>query len=297
MELSWLMKIRIAAACAAGVLLIGIAAWPMVAPADPFGVVTVPGGAGALILMGVGFLAGLAGYFLAWPFGREIGILAVPAGLGIWAVRSGSIGKWMQMIPAIDVREQFFASARWEPIFWLAVVGAGFVGVLVGEMLSGKKNKGQRNEKKAESKVNAVLTSGVAFAGSVLMAAFLVKVLAVGIKVPDSRLGWVMSEPAAGQIVFAVLVSFGLAGFLVKVFLNAGYIWPTIASGFVMVFSISSLTKGDTLGYIGGQWPGVFFASAAASILPIQMVAFGVIGAIAGYWMGVQYRYWREHEI
>ena len=90
MELSWPMKLRIAAAVAAGVILIGFAAWPLAVPPDPFGVVSVLSGTitvgGALILVALAFLTGLIAYFLSWPYGREIGILAAPAGLSIWTI-------------------------------------------------------------------------------------------------------------------------------------------------------------------------------------------------------------------
>ena len=91
MNLSWLMKLRIAAAVATGVVLIGFLAWPLVAPAEPFAVVSLLAEtisiADTIALAGLAFLAGFMAYFLSWPHGREIGILAVPAGLSVWAVR------------------------------------------------------------------------------------------------------------------------------------------------------------------------------------------------------------------
>ena len=39
MELSWPMKLRIAAAAGVGVVLIGIVGWPLAVPTDPFGAV------------------------------------------------------------------------------------------------------------------------------------------------------------------------------------------------------------------------------------------------------------------
>ncbi|MHC4635801.1 MAG: hypothetical protein ACYSYU_11425 [Planctomycetota bacterium] len=55
MELSLLMKFRICAAMGLGVVLIGILAWPLAAPLDPFGVVSVPAG-GSNSSSGFGFI-------------------------------------------------------------------------------------------------------------------------------------------------------------------------------------------------------------------------------------------------
>ena len=42
MELTWPVKIRVAAAAVVGILFFGIFAWPMAAPKDPFGLVLLP---------------------------------------------------------------------------------------------------------------------------------------------------------------------------------------------------------------------------------------------------------------
>jgi hypothetical protein len=45
------------------------------------------------------------------------------------------------------------------------------------------------------------------------------------------------------------------------------------------------------------NWPAAFFPNSVISILPIQMVAFGTLGSVAGYWMAIRYEYWRKHEM
>ena len=123
MELSWLMKFRIAAAAVVGVVLIGIVSWPSHAIIDPFGSMLLQdiGTNGAVTLLVMAFLAGLISYFVVWPYGREIGILAVPFGLCLWAVRAGNMGALMQMNPTENERETVLAALRWEPAFWLLV--------------------------------------------------------------------------------------------------------------------------------------------------------------------------------
>jgi len=296
-ELSWLMKLRIAAVVATGVVLIGIFAWPLISPPEPFGVVSLVGGTisfgDSVIVMALAFSSGLLAYFLAWPFGRQIGILAVPAGLTIWAVRSGSMASLMQLNPSVTQRQALFAVLRWEPFFWLAVVAAGFLGVLTSQKIH---SKPEPDAAEHGSKPNIYLNSAMALAASALVAQFSVMLLAQDVRFLDGKLGSVVAQPAIGQLVFAVSVSFGLAAFIVKKFLNAGCIWPIIAAALVTAFSVSTYGRQDILLYLTQHWPGVFFSNAVLAVLPVQMVAFGTLGSIAGYWLAVRYDYWRQHE-
>ena len=298
MELSWLMRLRIAAAVATGVVLIGILAWPLAASPGPFG--TVRAGAisfgGAVILVILALLAGLIAYFLSWPYGREIGILAAPSGLAVWAVRSGSMTALMQLNPTVAQRQALLTTLKWEPIFWLVIVAAGFAGVLLGQKIQSNL-KPDETQEKSNSQSGKYLNAIIALVGSGLIAQFCLKIFAQDVRIFDNRLASVMAQPTVGQIVFAVLVSFGLAAFVVKRFLHASYIWPTIASALVTAFAISIYVKQDVLQYLVQNWPAAFFSNAVISILPVQMVAFGTLGSIIGYWMAVRYDYWRKHEM
>ncbi|MCK4293977.1 MAG: hypothetical protein KAY65_12320 [Planctomycetes bacterium] len=292
------VKLRIAAAAGVGVVLIGILAWPLAEPSEPFGPVR-PGNlalGGTAVLAVLAFLSGLIGYFVSWPHGREIGILAVPSGLTIWAIRSGNIASLMQLEPALEQRRALLAALRWEPLFWLAIVGIGFAGVLCGRRIRcGPGAAGAEN--KPKSKSNIYLNAAIALVASVLIAQVCLGRLAQDIQFSDNRLGSVTGQPAMGQIVFGVLVAFGLAAFVVKSFLNAGYLWPIIASALVTAFSIMSYVKQDALKRLVQYWPAVFFSNPIISISPLEMVALGTLGSIAGYWMGIRYDFWRKHEI
>jgi len=259
-ELSFPMKLRIAAAAAVGVFLIGIVAWPLAAPAEPFqavrsGNLDFSGGAVLIIL---GFLAGLIGYFVSWPYGREIGILAAPCGL--------------------------------------AIFGAGFGGVLCAQGLRPAHSPGEAKDKR-EAGPSIHLNAIIALAASVFIAHFSLGKLAQDVEMTNGRLGAVVGQPPVAQIVFGLLIAFGLAGFVVKSFLNAGYIWPIIAGALVTPFAIIINLRQDMLVHLVQHWPAAFFSNTVTSILPVQMVAFGTIGAIAGYWMGIRYDFWRKHEI
>jgi hypothetical protein len=292
------MKLRIAAAVATGVVLIGILAWPLAASPGSFD--TVRAGAisfgGAVILVILAFLAGLIAYFLSWPYGREIGVLAAPSGLAFWAVRSGSMTALMQLNPTAAQRQALLTTLKWEPIFWLVIVAAGFAGVLLGQKIQSNL-KPDETQKKSNSQPSKYLNAIIALVGSGLIAQFCLKIFAQDVRIFDSRLVSVMAQPTVGQIVFAVLVSFELAAFVVKRFLHASYIWPTIASALVTAFVIRVYVKQDVLQYLVQNWPAAFFSNTVISILPVQMVAFGTLGSIIGYWMAVRYDYWRKHEM
>jgi hypothetical protein len=292
------MKLRIAAAAGCGVVLIGLLAWPLVAPTGPFGAVLVFTGAigltDVIILAVLAVVAGFVGYFVSWPYGREIGILAVPSGLAVWAVRCGNMAALTQLNPTLAERQALFASLKWEPVLWVGIVAAGFAGVFAGEAVSGKA-EAVTNQEKSKSESRMYLNAIIALAASVLIAQFGITVFARDVKIFDGQIGSVMAQPATGQIVFGVLVSFGIAAFLVKKFLNAGYIWPIIASGLVTGFVIMAQVKPDALQRLVGHYPAAFFPNAVTSVLPVQMVAFGTLGSVAGYWMAVRYNFWRKH--
>ena len=298
MELSWPMKLRIAAAVACGVVVIGLLAWPLAAPPEPFRAVSVFAGtislADTIILAVLALVVGFAAYFLSWPYGREIGILAAPSGLTVWAIRCGNMTAMAQLNPTVAQRQALFASLKWEPLLWLGIVAAGFAGVLAGQMVSAKPGP-DRNQEKFKFESRVYLNAIIALVASVLIAHVGVRVFARDVAALDGQIGSVAAQPATGQIVFAVLVSFGFAAFVVKKFLNASYTWPIIASGLVSGFVMIVYVKQDALQHLVGHYPAAFFPNAVTCILPVQMVAFGTLGAIAGYWMAVRYNYWRKH--
>lgn len=298
MELSWTMKLRIAAVAAVGVIFVSILAWPWDTPPDPFGALLVKaiGTSGAVTLLIMAFLAGLVAYFVAWPYGYQIGILAVPFGLAVWAVRAGSVAALVQLSPTFDQRQMLFETLRWEPFFWLLVVGVGFGGVTLGQKIrQGYKFEETQEKDKLSSYI--YLNTIIALVGSVLLTRFCLKIFAQDVILSDNIYSSAAAQPAVGQIVFAVLVSFGLTAFIVKKYLNVSYILPIISSSLVTIYSTMDYIKPNVLEHYVESWPAVFFPDVVISLFPIQIVAFGTIGSIAGYWMAVRYSYWRQHEM
>ena len=291
------MKLRIAGSMAVGVVLIGILAWPLAAPAEPFGTVsltagTISGG-GAVILAILAFLAGFIGCLVSRPYGREIGILAAPAGLTIWVLRSGNMVNMVRRTGAVS-QPELFASLRWEPLFWLSIVAAGFAGVMLAETIN-KRTGSVKTVQKPKITLNMKLNIIIALAACPLIAQLLISAFAQNVRLIDQKIGSIISQPTTGQIVFSVFMSFGAAAFVVKKFLNVSYIWPIIASAFVTALATFSYGKQDILQHLSTNWPTIFFSHAVLSISPLQIVALGTLGSISGYWMAIRYNYWRKH--
>jgi hypothetical protein len=283
-ELSWSVKLKIAVALLLGIILIGFLA-PLGTPAEPHRVISIPTLGKAIILLCLAVLTGFIGYFLSRPYGREIGILAVPSGLALWAVKSGSMSDLARLNVAITQRQAMFAALKWEPFFWLAVVAAGFCGVLLGRLFVSREPSDTTRSSTLRS---AIVPCVIAIAGSVLIAQFGIGIFTQDIRVIDRNLGSVIVQPATGQIVFSVLVSFAIAGFVVKKFLDAGYIWPIVSSAFVTGFAVITTLSPQTLRLLVEHHPPAFSSSAVLSVLPVQMVSFGALGAIAGHWLAVR---------
>lgn len=280
-DLSWPVKLRVMAVLLAGVILTGFLA-PLRRTAESVGVVSVPGFGGKIILVCLAILTGFIGYLISRPYGRELGILAVPAGLALWAIRYGNMAELMRLNPTFAQRQELFAALKWEPIFWLFIVAAGFAGVCIGQKILPKPESNKSQEKSLSATRNIYLNAIIAVILSIFIAQF-----CIGVFAQDVQTGSVVGQPAVGQIAFAVLVSFGIVAFLFKKFLNASYIWPTIASALVTGFVVITKVQQDTLQHLVAYYPPVFFSNSVMSILPVQMVAFGTLGSIAGYWLAV----------
>jgi hypothetical protein len=299
MELSWINKLRIGLVAVLGIVVIGILCWPLAAPRDPLGPVRVGdlGFVGVVVLMLVAFIVGAIAYLVSWPHGREMGILAVPFGLSIWGLRSGPMAALYQAANTVAKRTGVSYSLLLEPLSWLLVVAAGFAGVLAAQRLAAMviptpstdqadqatKTKGNVTSKTATTFVIAVLVS-------VIAAWFFVTATAKD--VPPFN-GVVATQPPNGQIAFAVIVAFAAAAFIAKQFLGLNYILPAVATVFLGP-TVQAAYGGMIQTYVDTQ-PATFFPNSTLTVLPLQLVAFGAIGSVVGYWLAIRYRYWRTH--
>jgi len=295
-ELSWVNKVRIGSVAVLGLVFIGILAWPVVAPADPLAPVRSAGLSlpGTMVLLALAFGLGAVGYFITWPHGREIGILTVPFGLTVWAARSGPMRVLTQAYPQPAEREALLHSLRFEPLYWLLIVAAGFAGVIAAQRL-----RPAAGSPLTISKVKSYLKTDTAVAilltlmVSVLVSQFFLGAFAQDLPTSDKTAA---AQPATGQILFAGIAAFAIAAFVAKKFFGISYVWPTVASVLVIPFAEVAYCRGDTIQRFAETQPATSLPHAVLAILPIQLVALGAIGSVIGYWMAVRYDFWRTHE-
>jgi hypothetical protein len=299
MELTWLMRIRIAAALAIGIVLLGIVPADLVRPpADGvFALLSGTISASDLLICAVlSLLAGFIASALCTPFGLRVGILAAPAGMAVWALKSDALSTVFQQTPAVQDRLNVYSGLRFEAFIWLAIAGCCFVGALVADQIFRRKPANPIDKFDSNFKLPNFSAIPIAVIATVLIGNILINVLAGDVSYPDAELGRVTGQPANIQLAFAVTVAFMACGFLAKLFLGTSYIWPASASALLSCCSIIAYSKKPILEHLNASWPAVFFARPVIAVLPVYMVAFGCLGAVWGYWLAVSYHLWRKYE-
>jgi hypothetical protein len=306
MELSWINKLRIAAVAALGMVVIGVLAWPLAAPIDPLLPVRAAtiGLSGTLLLLVLAFGIGFAGYFIAWPHGREIGILGVPFGLTVWAGRSGPMRALTQIWDNTAERTALVHSLRVEPFYWMLLVAAGFAGVLLAQRLRQAPRvaildpeplpdpKAHNGSPSGGRTTNIYTNPLIALAVAVIVSLFFVGVFVQNLEMSRN----VPAQPAVGQIVFGVIAAFAIAAFIIKRFLDLSYILPAVASVFVVALAQALHYRGETIQRFAEIYPAPFFPHSVFAIVPVQLVALATLGSVLGFWMAVRYDWWKKHE-
>jgi hypothetical protein len=295
MELSWVSKTRILLVMASGALVIGLLNWPAAKPADPSGLVSLSNLSvmQGLLLLAVATVLGFVGFFVAWPYGCEIGLLAAPSGLAIWALRSASVSKTLAVIPDVQARQDLFASMRFESLYWLAVVYAGWCGVQLARKLRPNPTL-PILETLPKKQKTPVLYCGLAIVISLVVAQFLLSVFAQDIPLDH---GAILNQPPARQLALGIFMAFGVAAFLVGHFLRLNYHWVMPALALTYALSTLSFAKIETLTLMAQTAPSLCLPSTVLFALPIHIVSFGSLGAIWGHWASVRFDYWRTHEL
>lgn len=299
MELNWPMRFRIAAVAAVGIVLLGILGWRFAGQAEPFEVVSLKNisVAGVLIIAAMAVLTGFVSFFAAWPYGKDMGVIAVPLGLTVWAIRSGSVANHIQLHRSVEQRLAFFSYLRWEGFFWLAIVLLGFLGTQIAHNIRSKNKEGKKENKKETKQEGMHLNAAMGVLVCVLISAVLIAILAQDVKEYDAKLGSVTAQPTIGQIAFAVIAAFLAAGFVAKKIFDLHYIYPICGAALLTLFSFILYAKESITAHLAKNWAPDFFANSLVSILPLQMVCLGALGSICGYWLAVRYNYWRKHKI
>jgi hypothetical protein len=301
------MRLRILATLAIGVVLLGILPAGLIKPqAD--GVFALLSGSisvnDMLICAGLAFVAGFLSSAICAPYGMRIGIIAAPAGLAVWALRSAPLSTIFQMAPGVSDRMKVYSSLKFEGFLWLGIAVCGLLGALLADKILGSTGlaAGRRkaiepvDEMKPVFRIPEFLEITISVIGTVFVANFLINVLASGISYSDQKLVYVTAQPANLQIAFAVFITFGACSFLAKILLNSKAFWPAAASVPLIYYSAVSYSKVDFLTELSSAWPANFFIRPVAAVLPVQMVAFACLGAVWGYWLAVDYHLWRIHQ-
>lgn len=300
MELSIINRLRIAAVFAIGIVIMGFLAWPLVVSDDPSAAITLHGGQvdiiSMLLCLALAVVLGAAAYFVSYPYGYEIGPLVVPAGLATWACRGGDMTSLIRMHNTIQGRTALYAALRWEGLFWLVVITAGFAGVYLAMKISkGKPGSEFSISQSTSSSMNKNLNILTAIIATVVVTLVMIGLLARDVNMFDSELGLVTGQPGTGQIAFAVMTAFGVAAFLAKKILDVDYRYPAAASVLLLVFALTAYTKQDVLKYMVENWPAAFYTRAICAMLPIQIVSFAFLGSVSGFWLAIKFDYWHKH--
>jgi hypothetical protein len=299
MELSWLMRFRIMASLAIGVVLLGLLPWNLVKPAADGVFVFLSGSisAGDLLICAIlSFAAGFLSSAICTPYGAQIGIIAAPAGLVVWSLRSAPLSTIFQTAPAVQDRLKACSSLKFEGFLWLSIVICGFLGALLADKIFRRKAVELPDNIKPAFQLPDFAQIAVSVIGTVFIANFLINIMAVNVGYSDSQLAHVTAQPANLQIAFAVFIAFGACGFLARIFAGSGAFWPAIASVILIYYSAMIYGKNDVLTHLSASWPANFFVRPVSAVLPVQMVGLGCLGAIWGYWLSVRFHIWRTQQ-
>lgn len=300
MELSLLMRLRILAAMLVGGLIIGVFGFGMARPDDPLAPVSLFTGqigmTDALVFAFLAFLCGFLAYFASYPAGRPIAPLAVPTGLAVWIFRSGTVRTLLLTNDTVVEKMAVYSTFLWEGAFWFILIVIGYMGVLVAEKIKPGKIPSSALEFTEDKQKNMGLRYAMGIVASVVVTMFCIGIFAQDVKRFDADLGSVIGQPSSGQVAFAVIVSFALAAFICKIFLNTPPIIPAASSVVLMVVAVKGHATQANITYITENWAVSYFPDALCAILPIQAVAFAVIGSVLGFWLGVRYQFWQKYE-
>lgn len=298
-NVNWLLRIRIIAALSAGALIVGAVGYPLVRPDDPLGAISLFTGEMSMlhgvILIFLGFAAGVAGTLICYPFGRFLGPLSAPAGVAALAMASGDLRQILLTNDAFEQRNLMYSFLRWELLFWLGICAAGYLGVLLTTKLLGTKTIIAGHTIKPANRSNYWVNCGIAAAAAAAIVYFTIGIFAQDIPQFDENLGTVMGHPGHRQIAFGVFVSVALAGFAAKQFLQVHYIPVILGAAAIYMGTYTQFIGSETLAYMVKTHPIYFFTNSIFAILPIQFAPFAVLGAITGFWVSIFMKYRPKH--
>lgn len=300
MQLTIIMKLRIAAVVAVGLLLFGKIGWQSVEPTNADGVATVAMGGqstGLIVKLVLLWLVtvGLAA-ILAWPYAAELTPVAVAAGLGGWAVFTVGMDRLLLQYSETAVRAKMFQNLTIDVAIWSGMVIAA---ALLGQSLFGKKRqpaeptKTNGDKKKfagllADPKLNTVAALLIGSAAAVILLKILVQsgraYLGEYPYVPVAKV------PQLGQVVWGVFVAFLLAAMAAhQLFRQVGLGWLLIIPPIVAISAYLTAAAPENIDELQNAaatfiQPSLIYAA----VLPVQYAGFGSLGVITGFWLSVR---------
>jgi len=298
MELTVVMRLRIAAAMAVGIALMAFLAFPLIAPITPMDAITFYDGGitpvAAMLYIIIAFLTGIVAHVISYPHGIHLAPFAVPAGLAAATFRSGTMMSLLQQNNELTKRVAIYSFLQWESIFWLTVVVAGFAGVAGAAKYIKSSTVPPIASLKHKASENKYLSHCLAVAASVVMALFLIGILAQDVNISDAQLTSVKGQPSRGQVAFAVIVAFGAAAFVAKYFLNVHFMVTTASAVILTIYCTRAYANPEIVKYMTAKYPSAFFSRYVCAILPIQMVCFAAIGSVCGFWIALKTAHSRQ---
>ncbi len=288
-----LVKIKVLFAISIATATIGFVGWMLIStpsPQEPLSLVfgTLP--FKRLLLFSL--IVFLTAIFLNLTFGnksQEFAFGGAVLALSICAVRSGLLTVHIDYTKSPIEIHNIYQSLAWEGFVWLGIVLVAFVGANINVRVSTLRKIWLQT-----NKTNITIS----FVASVVIAILGVNLLALGARVIVAKdVFSVVRQAYTGQICFGVLVSFGLATYLSRHFLKVHYIVPIIASGLVVFITMLFASNTSNIEYLLANFPPSFLLKPSAGILPVQMVAFGSIGSVVGFWLSYAHEEWQRENL
>ena len=292
MELTVVMRLRIAIAMAVGIVIMAFIAFPLIAPTTPMDAITFYDGnitpVSAILYVIIAFVTGIIAHLVSYPHGIHLAPLAVPAALAAATFRSGTMMSLLQQNNELTKKIAIYSFLQWETFYWLTVVSAGFLGVLTAAKYIKSSAVPPIAQKKHKASENKYLSHSIAIVASVVIALFLIGILAQDVKISDAQLSSVNGQPSRPQVAFAVIVAFAAAAFVAKYFLNVHFMVTTASAVILTIYCTRSYASPEIVKYMTANYPAAFFSRYVSAILPIQMICFAAIGSVCGFWIAIK---------
>ncbi len=297
-----MVKLKIALVLAVSGVVFGTVGWALVRPEEPGGAVSVLMGgrtAGVLLSMfALGVVVCLAGSVIGTVNGRHIGQIAIPAGLTVWAMRTGSMDSLLMTHSSAAARAAMFHGLMFEVLIWLAVVLLGYwladrvFGLMLqgGEVAAAKKGKesggGWLDGFLKSQWLSRTLAVGVSLVIGFVLMKLMARAGVTRFKAIEVAVG---NVPATKQIVFAVGAAFFLGTLAAHQLFRVELWYYLLVPAIVAAIGYAWAGHLVNLSPLEGISPHFVHASVVfATVLPVQFLGIGSLATIAGFWYSMQ---------